>query len=206
MDQPIVPIEYLVLGPIQNNVWLLGDDRGLVVVDPGCHVQEILAAIDGRPVDAIVLTHGHWDHVGAAKALRDATGAPVAAGAQDVPAITGEVAFEGHRRFEPCPVDRVMDDGDELQAGGTTWRVLATPGHSPGSICLFAEGADGRAPILIAGDTLFQGTHGRTDFEGGDPAAMEQSLARLAQLPADTVVLPGHNAPTTIDQERRWLP
>lgn len=210
-----VPIECVVAGPLQNNIYLIGGADGLMVVDPGCEPQRILDAIGGRKVDAIVLTHGHWDHVGAAAALREATGAPVVAGAADAPVICGKAALDpSHRPFEPCPVDTAVHDGDTVEAGGGRWRVLETPGHTPGGICLFldadeAEPVDGVHPdafsVLVAGDTLFRGTHGRTDFEGGDPAAMERSLQRLAQLPPRTLVLPGHNDPTTIAAERRWI-
>lgn len=87
-----------------------------------------------------------------------------------------------------------------------SWQVIATPGHTPGGVCYFLE-ADGRegAPVLLSGDTLFAGTHGRVDFPESNPAAMRESLRRLAELPAETIVLPGHNAFTTIARERSWL-
>ena len=202
-----VPVEFLVMGPIENNVYLIGDGETTFVVDPSCQVERIMAALDGRAVEAIVLTHAHWDHVGAAKALRDLTGARVIASAVDAPVISGERPLDpGHTPFEPCPIDCRVNDGDVVEIGAMSWEVLLTPGHTPGSMCLFLDGAgrDG-APVLVAGDTLFAGTHGRTDFPGGDPADMRRSLVRLAQLPAETVVLPGHNNLTTIAREQGWM-
>lgn len=207
MKEPCLPVGYLVVGPIQNNVYLIGNDDGLLVVDPGSNASEILKAIDGRPVAAILLTHCHWDHVGAAAELREATGAPVVASALDAPIISGTQALDpSHTPFTPCPVDQEVTDGELIDIAGHSWRVIGTPGHTPGGICLFLEdSSDSCAPILVAGDTLFAGTHGRTDFEGGSPSAMNDSLRRLAELPDDTVVLPGHNQPTILAQEKPWM-
>lgn len=204
-----VPIEFMVMGPIENNVYLVGDDE-VVLVDPTCHPEVIREAIGQRTVSAIVLTHYHWDHVGAANAMRSATGAPVIASAVDAEVITGERPLDrSHVDFEKCPVDQRVSEGDVVETGTMKWRVIETPGHTPGCICLFLDAQYGSdptaAPVLISGDTLFNGTHGRTDFEDGDPAAMHESLKKLADLPEDTVVLPGHNAPTSIGRERAWL-
>ena len=204
-----VDIEILVMGPIENNVYLVGDGAATIVVDPSCGEGEILEALGGRAVDAIVLTHAHWDHVGAAAALHRATGAQVIASAVDAPVIDGSASLgPGHRRFEPCEVTRAVADGDVVETGSMKWRVIETPGHTPGSICLFLDSATcGREgmSVLASGDTLFAGTHGRTDFEGGDPAAMIASLKRLSTLPDDTLVLPGHNNLTLIAREKPWL-
>ena len=200
-------VEFLVMGPIENNVYLIGDDSATLVVDPTCDAQRIVSALEGRAPEAIVLTHAHWDHVGAAKDLRDATGAHVVASAIDAPFISGRRQLDpSHRPFAPCPVDVAVSDGDVVRVGKMSWQVMATPGHTPGSMCLFlaADERDG-APVLIAGDTLFAGAHGRTDFVGGDPSAMRTSLKRLASLPEDTLVLPGHNGLTTIGRELPWL-
>ena len=200
-------VKVLVMGPIENNVYIIDDGATTFVVDPTCQPEDILKALEGRTVDSIVLTHFHWDHVGAAKALRDATGARVVASAVDAPVIRGERKLDpSHRPFEPCPIDLEVSDGDIVSIGAMRWKVLLTPGHTPGSMCLFLEdGGLDKAPTLISGDTLFAGAHGRTDFVGGDPADMRVSLARLAQLPDNTVVLPGHNNPTTIAREKRWM-
>ncbi|HAM16675.1 MAG TPA: MBL fold metallo-hydrolase [Eggerthellaceae bacterium] len=196
------------MGIIENNVYIVGGGESCFVVDPSCDPQRILDAVGDRMVEAIVITHCHWDHTGAAAALREATGAPVVASAIDAPFITCELPMPDHTvRNTPCPVDRMVADGDVLRLASRDWRVIATPGHTAGGVCYFlpASHAHPGMPVLLSGDTLFQGTHGRTDFPESDPAAMRESLKRLAELPDDTAVLPGHNGFTTIARERVWL-
>lgn len=201
-------VGYLVMGPIDNNVYFIDDGTGWIVVDPTCDADRIVDSLEGRPVDAIVITHGHWDHTGAAAALREATGAEVISSAVEEPYIDGRQSFGGHTMHGvACPVDRTVNDGDVLEIGNVKMQVIATPGHTPGGMCLFVDSADSQrgAPVLISGDTLFAGTHGRVDFRESDPVAMRESLVRLATLPEDTVVFPGHNDFSTIGREKAWL-
>ena len=139
--------------------------------------------------------------------LREATGAPVIASAIDAPLIEEPCDEDLSTRGVPCPVDRTVAHGDVVEVGNMKWKVIATPGHTPGSICLFDIPQFGNhpkgLPVLLSGDTLFAGTIGRTDFKGGSMADMRASLKKLAALPDDTAVLPGHNNLTTIGAERR---
>ena len=201
-------VSCLVLGMIENNVYIIDDDGACFVVDPSCHAERILEALDGRMPEAIAITHGHWDHTGAAQALREATGAPVIASRVEAPFIDGRRTFDAHSaRVEPCPVDRLVDDGDIIEIGTMKWQVIATPGHTPGGMCLFMEPdvAHVGAPILASGDTLVAGTHGRVDFPESSIEDMRTSLVRLSALPGETVVLPGHAGITTIARESGWL-
>lgn len=203
-----IPVEYISLGMLGNNVYIISDGQTTIVVDPSCKVDEIMAALDGRRVDAIVLTHCHFDHIGAARDLRDSTGAIVIASDIDARIITGEEkpVIKG-RQVTPCPVDYRLHHKDVVQIGAMPWKVISTPGHTKGSICLFIDPQFGmdpdKAPLLISGDTLFCGGIGRVDFEGGSMQDMRKSLKRLAALPDETVVLPGHGELTTIKNERR---
>ena len=202
-----VPVEYVTLGMLGNNVYIISDGAATIVVDPACKADEILKAVGNRTVDAIVLTHRHSDHVGAAKELRDKTGATVIASAIDAPMIEGKKKQLPGDGFTPCPVDHAVSDGDIVKIGNMPWKVLLTPGHTEGGICLFLDPQFGTNPagnpVLISGDTLFCGSIGRVDFPGGDMKAMRRSLKRLAALPDETVVLPGHESLTRIGDERK---
>lgn len=209
MVSPCVSIERIVLGPIANNVYAISDAASMVLVDPSCEAERILAFLDGRVPDAIFVTHAHYDHIGALAEIRRTTGAPVIASAPDEPLISGKrPVWGGHGNIEPCTVDRIAGDGELLAAGTMAWQTIHTPGHSQGSTCFFIDAAHAQGapesslPVLVSGDTLFEGAIGRTDFEGSDFQAMRQSLARLATLPDETLVLPGHGNPTTIAAER----
>ncbi|MCI8451622.1 MAG: MBL fold metallo-hydrolase [Eggerthellaceae bacterium] len=200
-------VEYLVMGQLQNNVYIISDGEGTLVVDPSCDADAILEALGERRLDAIVLTHNHNDHTGAAAALRAATGAEVVASAADAEGVEHPEPGAFLEAAPACPVDRRVENGDVVSVGSMAWKVISTPGHTPGSICLFlipqfGNHADG-LPILVSGDTLFAGTVGRTDFKGGSMEQMAASIKKLAFLPDDTAVLPGHNDLTTIGAERR---
>jgi glyoxylase-like metal-dependent hydrolase (beta-lactamase superfamily II) len=200
-----VRVRRLTLGPLDTNCWLVDDGAGgpVLVVDPADEAREILDALDGASVAAVVLTHGHFDHLAAAREIVDATGAPLAVHEADAVAITSSAGTGGTMfGFDASapPADLVLAEGNVLEAGSERLEVLHTPGHTPGGICLLGAGH------LLSGDTLFSASVGRTDFPGGDMAAMRRSIARLAGLPDDTRVHPGHGPETTIGRERRVNP
>jgi hydroxyacylglutathione hydrolase len=207
-------VERLALGALETNCWIAADGAGgpLVVIDPAGDAEVLLAAIGGREVSAVVLTHGHFDHLGAAGAVVDAFGVPLMVHRLDAvaacdPWANGGLGF-GFSYEAPEP-DRLLEDGDTIDAGALTLRVLHTPGHTPGGICLFvAAPEDGTGtPHLFSGDTLFARSVGRSDFPGGDARALSRSIStKLAPLPPETLVHPGHGPDTAIGQESRLNP
>ncbi|MGY5884420.1 MBL fold metallo-hydrolase [Modestobacter lacusdianchii] len=175
---------------VDNNVWLVGDDDEVLVVDAPHRVEPIVEAIGGRRVTAIVLTHGHNDHLTAAVALREATAAPVWLNPAD--RMLWDVV---HPDTAP---DRDLADGTRFTVAGVTLEALHTPGHSPGSTCLHS--ADLRT--VFTGDTLFCGGPGATGRSYSDKPTILQSIrSRLMSLHGDTVVRTGHGDDTTIDAE-----
>ena len=200
-------VEFLVLGPIENNCYFVSDGTSLVVVDPSCQVENIMKQLGGRKVDAIFATHHHHDHVGAMAELRRRTGASVYASAVDARIIENPDLYPSYGGKAPsCPVDHKLRDKDRVKVGSMNWQAILTPGHTPGGMCFYLSSEFGNHPegcdVLVSGDTLFCGSIGRTDFKGGSMADMQRSLRRLAQLPNNTLVLPGHNALTTIADEQ----
>ena len=205
-------IQRIVTGAYQENAYLVFDGAGkAAAVDPGEDAPRILAALRdaGAELAAVLLSHGHLDHIAALPALLAASPAPVHVAAADA-----DWCFTERNRLEPYepvlapPSTLVADleEGAEVRAGGLVFQILATPGHSPGSVCLLLGDPSGAPAVLFAGDTLFAGSIGRTDFVGGDDEAMAASLRRLAALPPQTRVLPGHGPATTIARELRVNP
>ena len=205
-------VERLVLGPLETNCWIVSDAHGgpLVVIDPADDPERIIAAIGEDAVVAVVLTHGHFDHIGAVHEVLAASGAPLMVHVDDAQSLaspegTGGAQF-GFTRTAPAP-DRLLVGGDVIEAGNVHLSVLHTPGHTPGGICVLAHDSAGGTDHLFSGDTLFAGSVGRTDFAGGDARRLASSLAReLAPLPGETVVHPGHGPDSTIQRERRLNP
>lgn len=197
-------VERLVIGLLETNCWLVSaDGERLIVIDPAAEPVRLLDIIGWRRVETIVLTHAHFDHIGAVSAIAAQTGAPVAVHEADAEAIlsaerNGGLVFGFD--IQAPPADRLLADGEAVEAAGLELAVLHTPGHTPGSICLYGYSH------LFSGDTLFAGSVGRTDFAGGNPDAMARSVTRLAALPDETVVHPGHGPDTTIGRERRINP
>lgn len=199
-------VGYIVLGMISNNTYMIDDgEGGTIIVDPSTHPDTIMEAA-GEHVSALLVTHGHFDHVGALYDLRARTGAPVYASAIDTPLIEQPQAGWHGIKVHACSVDHQLQDGEEVRIGQLALKMLLTPGHTPGSACYLVEphGTAGGlgAPMLFSGDTLFCNSVGRTDFEGGSMADMRASMRKLSHLSDDTIVLPGHNELTTIEAER----
>ncbi|MDR5695846.1 MAG: MBL fold metallo-hydrolase [Armatimonadota bacterium] len=198
-------VEQIVVGPLASNCYIIGDEEARcgIVVDPGDDAPLILEAIErlGLEIEAIVATHGHFDHIGAVGSVRERTGAPFLAHSQEQEAIASAriraQLFAGLDIPETPPPDRLLEEGDLLSAGRYTLRVAHAPGHSPGHIVLLGDN------VAFVGDVLFAGSIGRTDLPGGDYRELLRSISRvLLPLPDETMVYPGHGPVTTIGQER----
>jgi len=200
--------EILPVGMLQCNCSIYGDEgtKEAIVIDPGDNVDEIQAVLNrhGLTVTAIVITHCHIDHIGGASELKAATGAPVYLNANDdelLAQVDSQAAFVGIPSPGKVEVDARLNDGDTLTVGGTDLTVLHTPGHTQGSVCLWIP--DDKK--LIAGDTLFRDSIGRTDLPGGDGRQILTSIKeKLLGLPDDTHVITGHGPETTIGREKEF--
>ena len=194
-------IKTLQVGPIGTNCYLLCDEteKLCAVIDPGGDADRVAAAVQdsGCAPCAILLTHGHYDHTGAVAELSARwPGVPVYLNRRDV--YEGDAYLQ--QLFPPVPCAKDYGEGDTIRVGCLAVKVLATPGHSEGSVTLRCGDA------LFCGDTLFAGSCGRTDFPGGSVKKMMESLKRLGELEGDLKVYPGHMEDSTLDRERSWNP
>jgi hydroxyacylglutathione hydrolase len=202
--------EILPVGPLQCNCSIVGDEasREAIVIDPGDDIQDVLAIIQKHSltVKQIVITHAHIDHVGGASKLKALTGAPVLLNQNDyalLKMLDVQASWIGMRPPEKVTIDQSITSGDIVRAGTLEAQVIHTPGHTEGSICLYF------APekTMIAGDTLFAGSIGRTDLPGGSYEKIIDSLhEKVLALPDDTIVVPGHGPLTNIADERESNP
>lgn len=203
-------VRMFTVGAVGENCFIARPDGGsrAIVVDPGEEEDKLLAAIDalGVEVDAILLTHTHFDHVGAVAPVARATGAPVYCPQLEVPVLADIMSFvpwAGFGPYESYDADETVEGGERLELAGLEIDVLFTPGHSPGHVTYSIPSEQ----ALFSGDVLFQGSIGRTDLPGGDAPTLFRSLATLVDsFPPETTVYPGHMGITTLAQERATNP
>ena len=189
-------IHTLKVGPISTNCYLIEDEnsKACLIVDPGDEAEAIIKLIEKHQLKptAIVITHGHWDHVGANLTLKERYHLSIMMNRADLAGIK--------MTDSPAP-DQDLIEGDKIKVGGISFQVLQTPGHSPGGIALYSK----EEKVIFTGDTLFKETYGRVDLPGSSPEAMVFSLKKLLALPHETKVYPGHGRPTTIGAEQNLL-
>ena len=190
-------LKAMALGAYQTNCYILWDEKSqhCVVIDPGYEPERVLNEVTrlGKTVEAVLLTHGHFDHVGGVRTLAAETDCRVYLCAQDLsmpPQMTAGSLY----------YTDLYQEGDVLDLAGLKIRVIQTPGHTEGSVCLLVEEA------MFSGDTLFAGSCGRTDLPGGSWATILKSLKRLAAMDKDYAVYPGHGPSTTLAEEKQWNP
>jgi hydroxyacylglutathione hydrolase len=209
-DNGLMIHEILPVGPLQCNCSIIGDEttHEAMVIDPGDDIDDIVALIrkHNLQVKQIVITHAHIDHVGGAMKLRALTGAPILLNQNDyalLKMLDVQATWIGMKSPGIVEIEGGLGQGDTLKAGGLAASVIHTPGHTEGSVCLYFPAEQ----LLIAGDTLFAGSIGRTDLPGGSYEKIMRSLhQQVLALPDETVVIPGHGPETTIRAEKEGNP
>ncbi len=196
-------IKTLTLGPIETNCYVVGDEASLrcAVIDPAADVSQIMDYIEsaGLSCDCILLTHAHFDHTGAVEELMEETGAPLYMSKKDDGVAIGSWGDV----FNAPEGTRFLKDGDIINVGNIVFAVMETPGHTPGCLTYMCTQEGEEEKVLFTGDTLFRDSCGRTDFPASSLEDMLHSLRRLASLPGDYEVYPGHMWSTTMERERR---
>lgn len=194
-------VKTLSVGELGTNCYIITDQTGnAVVIDPADEPERIVAQLDGYSVGVILLTHGHFDHTGAVNELKKRYGAQVVISAEDQEMLsdnTKNAAFLVGASPAPITADRLVNDKDVVKAGELSFEVIATPGHTKGSVTYKIEDK------LFTGDTLFCGTVGRCDLYGGNPVRLIRSLQKLAELEGEFEVFPGHDRKTTLSYEKQ---
>lgn len=197
-------VNKITVGPLEENCFLISDKetKDAIIIDPGDEPDRIFDLIKkhGFKINAIVCTHAHFDHVSAIGDIKKETDAKVLIHQEDTELyekVKDQAAFWGYDVNDMPKPDAFLNEGDDVQVGNLKFKVMHTPGHSPGGICLYGEGT------IFTGDTLFHGSVGRTDLHGSDILKLKKSFKRLIGLPEDTKVFSGHGSETTIGQEKR---
>lgn len=202
--------QILIVGPLQCNCSILGDEtsREAIVVDPGDNISRIVSTLEQHQltVKQIIVTHAHIDHIAGAQYLKRLTGAPILYNQNDLPLVKMmdiQAGWLGIPTPEVAPPDASLEDGQTISIAGLTGSILHTPGHTEGSVCLYIP----QQTLLFAGDTLFNGSVGRTDLPGGNTHKLLKSIhASLLTLPDEVTVIPGHGPKTSIGAERESNP
>jgi glyoxylase-like metal-dependent hydrolase (beta-lactamase superfamily II) len=196
-------IKTIQVGDLRTNCYIVASEKTkeAVIIDAGDEPEKIMNAVDSEKLKPILIinTHIHPDHVGGNFILAEKYGIIAAAGRAGIDFIEGiKKYFEefSGMSIESLGIERFLKDGETIEVGDISLKVMETPGHSKGSLCLYADG------VLFSGDTLFAGTYGRTDIPGGSEDEIQESIAKLMELPDDTMVYPGHGRMTTISEER----
>jgi len=206
-------IKKLLVGPLQANCYVVWDKDGgrAAIIDPGGDPEEIISVVDDEKLKPVVLinTHGHIDHIAANRAIKERYDIPLLIHREDSASLTDpglNLSAMGFGQLDSPPSDRELQDGDEIPVGEIMLKVISTPGHTPGGICLLISRSD-QPDVIITGDTLFAGGVGQTDFPGGSwDLLMESIRNRLLSFPDETIILPGHGPHSTIGEERKSNP
>lgn len=190
---------------IITNVYIVANQNNAMVVDPGGEAEKIIDKLNELNVNLkyIVLTHCHSDHIGAVVELQKSKGGKVLASNEDGKAINNPIInlapFVG-LKVEKINVDKFLSDGDKICLGDEEFKVIETPGHTKGGICIYSP----KQNVLFSGDTIFKGTYGRTDLPSSSYKDIKNSISKLMKLPYETNVYPGHGRPTTISEEKKF--